>query len=183
MITNIMTRLVAPSTKYKDSYLAYITELEGEERYPYPMDLEHTDFDALVGTLTDYSNGVNLLDWMVPNSTYWLVQGNEIEGCSHLRHELNDMLAQAGGHIGLGVRPSFRGRGLGKQLLNLTLDKALEKQIEQVHIHCHETNITSKQLIESVGARLDSTVISDTGEKVILRYIYRQDGYTEESET
>lgn len=169
-----MTMLVTPSNQYKKSYFAYINELAGEERYPYPMDLEHTDFSALVTTLIDYSNGINLLDWMVPNSTYWLVQDDEIVGCSHLRHELNEMLLHAGGHIGLGIRPSCRDKGFGKLLLNLTLEKAREKHIKQVHIHCHEANITSKQLIESVGAKLDSTITPDHGEKVILRYVYHQ---------
>lgn len=169
-----MTKLIAPTKHLKDSYFAYINELEGEERYPYPMDLEHADFAALVSKLTEYSNGQNLLDWMVPNSTYWLVQEDKIVGCSHLRHELNDMLSNAGGHIGLGIRPSYRGKGLGKLLLKLTLEKALEKQIEQVHIHCHETNIISKQLLESVGAKLDSKIISNASKDVILRYIYRQ---------
>jgi predicted acetyltransferase len=33
-------------------------------------------------------------------------------GAITLRHELNDFLLRAGGHIGYGIRPSAHGRGL-----------------------------------------------------------------------
>ncbi len=167
-----MPHLILPTTRYKTSYNRYIEELKDEERYPYPMDLDHVDFDAFVRRLSNYSLGKALPEWMVPNTTYWLMENDEVIGCSHLRHELNESLEFAGGHIGIGIRPSFRGKGLGKLLLELTLNKAREKHIEQVHIHCYQSNIASKKLLESVGAIFDSKEQAEDSNEIVLRYLY-----------
>lgn len=163
-------KLVSPSLDYQLSYYSYIEELGDEERYPYPLDLEYQNFSRLITLLNDYSNGINLPNWLVPNSTYWLVDGNDIVGCSHLRHRLNAQLELAGGHIGLGVRPSARGQGIGRTLMNLTLEKAKHKGINPVHIHCYSSNEASKKLIESVGSTLSSTYTDERSAQEVLRY-------------
>ncbi len=164
--------LVKPSVEFENSYIHYIDELGREERYPYPMDLDYSDFSAFIKLLDDYSNGLNLSKHLVQNTTYWLVEGNEIIGCSHLRHTLNDALKHAGGHFGLGVRPSYRGQGVGKRLLSLTIEKAIAIGISDIHIHCYQSNIASIRLIESVGARLDSIVDLETSSERVLRFVY-----------
>jgi len=164
--------LQQPSEKLQRSYNDYIIELKDEERYPYPLDLPHHDFTALITTLQDYSLGKNLPSWLVPNTTYWLLHNNEIVGCSHLRHELNEALRQAGGHIGLGIRPAYRGKGLGKVLLQKTLEKAKEKHIQEVHIHCYGDNVASMRMIESVGATIHSAVAQENSNQKVLRYIF-----------
>lgn len=170
-MTKIM-KLISPSIDFKNSYFSYIEELGNEERYPYPMDLEHANFEALVDRLTLYSKGINLPDWLVPNTTFWLMNKNQICGCSHLRHCLNEELEFAGGHIGLGIRPTYRGKGLSKILLNLTIKKAINMGINKVHIHCHQSNIHSKRMIESTGAILSSTVALEESKQTLLRYVY-----------
>lgn len=148
-------KLINPNTDLQKSYVSYIGELGEEERYPYPLDLKHKDFN-----------------WLVPNTTFWLVEGNEILGCSHLRHCLNAELEMAGGHIGLGIRPSARGKGLGKILLNATIDKAVKMGIEKIHIHCDADNIQSRRMIESIGAVLESAINLDLPQKTVMRYIH-----------
>lgn len=164
------TRLIAPNIDLKRSYEQYITELGDEERYPYPLDLPYDDFGQLVHTLTQYSKGKELPNWMVSNSTFWLVDNDNILACSHLRHTLNESLMGAGGHIGLGVRPSARGKGLGKELLTLTLEQAESHGIKEVHIHCYESNKASCNLIEGFDAYLHSIENMESGE-TLLRYI------------
>ena len=170
--------LITPTIRYEDSYHEYIKELGSETRYPYPLDLDHRDFPRLVEKLNGYAHGVNLPDHLVPNTTFWLVEGDDIVGCSHLRHRLNDALRTAGGHIGLGIRPSRRGLGYGTQLLNLTLEKATLMGITEVHIHCYESNKVCASLILSVGAKLASTLnVEDQNNEnhqseKILRFIY-----------
>lgn len=163
--------LIQPHISFEKSYRAYIEELGDEERYPYPMDLDYSDFAKLVSRLTDYSNGKNLPSHMVPNTTFWLIEDDEIIACSHLRHSLNDALKIAGGHIGLGVRPSFRGNGVGKRLLQATIEKAREMNIYPIHIHCYDDNPASQRLIESCGGLLDSTFEQESNEKVVLRFL------------
>ncbi|WP_206330647.1 GNAT family N-acetyltransferase [Modestobacter sp. KNN46-3] len=37
---------------------------------------------------------------------WWIVEGDTVLGAIALRHQLNDFLLRAGGHIGYGIRPS-----------------------------------------------------------------------------
>jgi len=143
----VTVELILPRLEYEPSYGAYIGELGDEERYPFPLDFEHTDFAALLRRLGDFASGVDLPDGFVPSSTYWLVEGSELIGVSNLRHYLNDRIRHHGGHIGLSVRPSYRGRGLGNVLLSLTIQEARKKDIAPIHIHCHKSNTASVRMI------------------------------------
>lgn len=162
-------KIISPCVEFEASYKAYMKELGDEERYPYPLDLDETNFAALVCRLEGYTKGIALPNGLVPNSSYWLVQEREILGCSHLRHELNDELRRAGGHIGLGIRPKARGKGLSKELLRLTLAKAKDMGINQVHVHCYEENMQSRRMIESMNAQLDSII--DVPTQRVMRYL------------
>jgi predicted acetyltransferase len=163
-------KLVLPQLDYESSYEAYIRELGDEERYPFPLDFEHSDFAALLRRLDDFASGTNLPPDFVPASTYWLVQGRELVGVSNLRHHLNERIKHNGGHIGLGIRPSYRGRGLGNLLLSLTIQEARRKGISQIHIHCHKSNIASAKMIARNGGVLDSEISDVRSEEVIQRY-------------
>jgi predicted acetyltransferase len=163
--------LVAPSLAYEQSYGAYIVELGDEERYPFPLDFEHRDFRALLKRLNDFENGVNIPDGYVPSSTYWLVDSGELIGVSNLRHYLNERIKTSGGHIGLGIRPSRRGHGLGNLLLALTIQKARSKGIEELHIHCHKNNEASARMIISNGGKLDSEIADGKSAEIVQRYV------------
>jgi predicted acetyltransferase len=139
------------------------------------MDFDYSDFPALIKKLTNYSKGMGLPDWLVPNTTYWLINGNEIIGVSHLRHHLNSALLESGGHIGLGVRPSYRGKGYGNILLDLTINEAKELGIDDIHIHCHKDNKVSSQMIQSSGGILIDEIKEDGTDKIIVRYIISAD--------
>lgn len=161
-------KLTKPNLKYRESYFHYIQELGDEERYPFPLDFDHSNFSAMLKKIDDFEQGKNLPDGYVASSTYWLIQGDELVGVANLRHELNESLKKAGGHIGLGIRPSYRGQGLSIQLLNLTLQKAKQKNINPVQIHCYKENTASARMIMACGGVLDSEVM-DSG-TVVQRY-------------
>ncbi len=163
--------LVRPSPQYEASYNDYIVELGEEERYPFPMDFDHTDFQALLEKLDDFSSGRNVPNGYVPATTYWLVEEGELIGVSNLRHHLNERIRESGGHIGLGIRPSYRGQGLGVRLLELTIEKARELKIEEIHIHCHKSNEASSRMIKSVGASLHSEIAEVGSSEVVQRYV------------
>ncbi|MEM8497643.1 MAG: GNAT family N-acetyltransferase [Pseudomonadota bacterium] len=164
-------KLIGPTKALESSYLEYLEELGDEERYPYPMDLDHSDFSGLIQTLHNYSRGIDLPDWLVPNTTYWFINQKELVGVAHLRHELNSQLREAGGHIGLGIRPSYRGKGFGKEILRQTIEKARELGIKDVHIHCHRHNEASARMIRSVGGILESEITEEGTDKIVQRYI------------
>lgn len=163
--------LIAPSLNFEASYYEYIEELGNEERYPFPLDFDHKDFPALLSRLEEIKNGINLPENYVASSTYWLVDQDEIVGVSNLRHELNDHIRFMGGHIGLSIKPSKRGHGLGKTLMAETLKEAARKGIQEVHIHCEKSNPASAQLIQSCGGVLHSEVAGDAHPGVVQRFI------------
>lgn len=164
-------QIINPSVKYKESYLSYLNEIDDEEKYPYPMDFDHSDFPALIKKLSNYSKGIGLPDWLVPNTTYWLIEGKELIGVSHLRHSLTAKLMESGGHIGLGIRPSYRGKGYGKKLLDLTIEKAKKLSIKGIHIHCHKDNKASSRMIKSSGGTLIDEVAEEGTNNMILRFV------------
>ena len=163
--------LIKPSLEFEAGYREYIRELGDEERYPFPLDFDHCDFEALLNRLTDFEAGRNLPAGYVASSTYWLVEADEILGVSNLRHSLNDEIRRCGGHIGLGIRPSRRGHGCGTELMSLTIQEAWNRGIEEVHIHCHESNRASARMIESNGGVLHSEIEEGQPAETILRFV------------
>ncbi len=166
-------KLIKPTIDHQDSYLSYIEELGEEERYPFPLDFDHSDFSAWLKRVAEFEQGIELPLGYVPSSTYFMVKDGEILGVSNLRHVMNDALLEAGGHIGLSTRPSLRGQGLGIELLQLTLTEANQLDINEVHIHCYHDNPASAKMIEACGGVLDSEFKPDDG-PVVLRYVIRQ---------
>jgi predicted acetyltransferase len=169
---------VSPQSAFKASYVSYIEELGKEERYPFPLDFDHSDFEAMLRRNEDFEQGLRLPDGFVPSSTWWLVEGESILGVSNLRHFLNDDIAFVGGHIGLGIRPSCRNKGLSKTLLKLTLQQALLRNMKDVHIHCYSSNAASKAMIIRCGGTFHSEVELDSepdsdSEKNVLVSRYR----------
>ncbi len=163
--------LIKPDPRFEASYRAYIEELGGEERYPFPMDFDHRDFPAMLDRIDAFERGVGLPAGYVPSSTYWLVDGDDLVGVSNLRHRLNRTLRECGGHIGLGIRPSRRSEGLGVELLSGTIAMARARGIEDLHIHCFAHNPASAAMIRRVGGRLASTDDSGGTCPGLLRFI------------
>lgn len=164
-----MPKLILPTHAFEASYHSYIEELGDEERYPFPLDFAHNDFSAMLKRIEDFKTGLNIPEGFVQNSTYWLIDNNEIIGCTNIRHCLNDKIAYCGGHIGLGIRPLYRGKGLGNLLLKLSIGRATELGIKTLHIHCHKNNLASCRMIESCGGKLSSTVT--VGNEKVNRYL------------
>lgn len=163
-------KLVQPEARFEQSYVAYIRELGDEVRHPFPLDFDYDDFAALLARLEGYSRGENIPDGFVPHSTFWLVQGDELVGVSNLRHRLNERLEAYGGHIGLSIRPSRRSQGLGRLLLKLTAERAKERGISTVHVHCYRSNTASSMVILRNGGVLVSEGKHAASNEIIQRY-------------
>ena len=163
--------LVLPHPDFEQSYRAYIDELGDEERYPFPLDFEHHDFVALLQRLDDFASGTNLPDGYVSSSTFWLVEGEELIGVSNLRHTLNEKIRHCGGHIGLGIRPSYRGKGLGNVLMALTIEEARKRGMGELHIHCHKDNEASARMIISNHGVLHSEIEDGEPPVTIQRFV------------
>ena len=57
------------------------------------------------------SEQTGLVDgWKVPSTTYWLFVNGTPVGFGNVRSFLTDALKKAGGHIGYGIVPEYRGK-------------------------------------------------------------------------
>jgi predicted acetyltransferase len=99
---------------------------------------------------------------------WWVVQDGAVLGAISLRHELNDFLRRAGGHIGYGIRPSARRRGLASWALGAVLPYAKGLGLGRVLITCDVDNEASRRTIERHGGVLDD--IRDTEIGRVRRY-------------
>lgn len=72
-------------------------------------------------------------------------------GMINFRHYLNDYLAEQGGHIGYGVRPSERQKGYGKEMLRLCLDRCRDFGLDRVLLTCDPSNEASRRTILANG--------------------------------
>jgi predicted acetyltransferase len=165
-------RLVAPSVAFKDSYRALVAEFtaSGEPLVPFPLSFPHDNFEAFLAGLAGCERGIGIPADFVPHSTYWLVEGDEVVGVSNLRHRLTDRLRTEGGHIGYGIRPSARGRGLGREILRLTLAEAARRGIGRVLLTCARANAPSAAVIAANGGRLDSEEYIEARGEVVQRW-------------
>jgi predicted acetyltransferase len=77
----------------------------------------------------------------------WIVEGDRVHGGIALRHGLNDYVLRFG-HIGYGIRPSSRRRGLATWALGRILDEARALGLDQVLIVCEVGNLASVKTIE-----------------------------------
>lgn len=161
--------LVLPSLEYQQSYHSYINELGNEERYPFVLDFDYQDFTNYLTKIKHFSEGINLPCGYVASSTFWLIHHNEIVGVTNLRHQLNPQIKHCGGHIGLSIRPSKRGTGLGILLMKLSIEKLHSMGNSELHIHCYESNLASERAIICNGGVFDSAIKTDS--HIVKRYI------------
>lgn len=82
-------------------------------------------------------------------------EAGELVGRVSIRYELNESLLQKGGHIGYGVLPEFRRRGIAEQLCKFGLTEAAQAGVESALLTCDSTNIGSQKTIKNCGGVLD----------------------------
>ena len=85
----------------------------------------------------------------------WAVEDDQWLGRVSVRHDLNDHLLNKGGHIGYGVRPSARRRGIATQLMRAGLDVLRGRGVEQALVTCDDGNLGSATIIERAGGVLE----------------------------
>ncbi len=161
--------LVLPSEKYKDSFLSIFDEYADRILIDnFNQSKYEGDFSLFLEKIKNEREGRFLEEGKVPQTIYWLIDGNKFIGRVGIRHVLNDELRKIGGHIGYAIRPSERGKGYGTIALRLALPKAKEIGIDSALITCKSTNIGSKKIIEKNGGVFDGITKTDEGET--LRY-------------
>lgn len=160
-----MLRLIKTSLDQKEQILDFLAEWhdQNEKIIPVAIDQDVSDFSAYVKQLRDAEIRENLKDGWVPSTTYWLTDGKEVLGAVNMRHELNEPLLNMGGHIGYGIKPSARGKGLATEQLRLALEKLKELDVERALITCDRTNPGSRHVIVKNGGEEDVPFTEEDG--------------------
>lgn len=162
-------KFLQPSPAMKDAYWDYIQEWEsrGETIIPMAVRPNGRTYEAwLADTQRMETQSIN---HFVTQSVYFACdEDGRILGVLALRHTLNDLLLQTGGHIGYGVRPSARGKGIAAAMVAAVKPLARARGLSRVLITCDKTNLASARTIQSCGGALENEVPHEG--KLVQRY-------------
>lgn len=89
----------------------------------------------------------------------WDDAAQRVRGVIQIRHTLNDLLRQYGGHIGYSVHPDDWGKGYATHMLALALAQCDVLGIREMLITCDPDNAASARVIEKNGGVYEKTVV------------------------
>ena len=120
-----------------------------------------TSFACWLETTADWAAGRNLPDGWVPAQFLVAVDdAGEVLGRVSIRFELHGWLKEIGGHVGYGVRPGARRRGVATALLRRGLDVLGEAGVDEALVTCDVDNTGSRRTIERCDGRFKDIVES-----------------------
>lgn len=161
--------LARPTIELKSEYLSFYQEWKesGEVMIPFTINKDPKDFKLMLDYLDDCEKGLEPWeDWIPENTTYWLVDNQEIIGVVNIRHRLTKRLYNSGGYIGYGIRPSKRKKGYGTKILALSLEKAKELGIQRALLVCNAHNVASAKAIIKNRGIPDNDFIDEEGNRL-----------------
>ena len=155
-------KLIKGSMEYREQIVEMLEEWygTGEKIIPYAIRrIDYHDFENYVQNLEviDTSEG------LVPDSTFFCLDTDRdmVVGAVNIRHYLNEGLLLNGGHIGDGVRPSERRKGIATKMIGLALEECKKLGIERVLMVCDKDNVGSAKSIMNNGGVLENEVVVD----------------------
>lgn len=155
-------KLIKASNRYRQEISNMLDEWNatGEKIIPYAIRrLDYHDFAYYCDNLEvkDTTGG------LVPDSTFFCLDEERdlIVGAVNIRHYLNEELLLNGGHIGDGVRPSERRKGIATQMIALALDECRKLGIKKVLMVCDKGNVGSAKSIQNNGGILENEIKVD----------------------
>lgn len=161
--------VIEPEPQYQKSFLAAWDEFErsrdGDEdagswmaAFGWTREQCETPEGFAAMCAAKRSERTTALEGFVRGCILWAVEDGEWLGRASVRFELNEFLANLGGHIGYAVRPSARRRGVASALLRASLDELHALGVEQALVTCDDDNVGSYRTIEGAGGVLENIV-------------------------
>ena len=151
-----MPELIAPTTRLHAAWLEAHHEWgPGPHEDGFGLDPDDevespSGFAAWVALLADEPDPARA------RCTYrWIVEDGRVLGGIALRHRDDDFTRRAG-HIGYGIRPSARRRGLASWALGRMLGLARAAGLRRVLLVCEAGNLASAKTIELNGGVLET---------------------------
>ncbi|MBC7299337.1 GNAT family N-acetyltransferase [Nocardia mangyaensis] len=96
--------------------------------------------------------GMKLREGIVATTYLVATVDGRIVGRTSIRHTLNEGLRRRGGHIGYGVLPAYRRRGLGTVILQQSVVVARSIGIDRILVTCDDKNIGSRRIFSELAS-------------------------------
>lgn len=156
-------KLEKPNIDHKESYLEALKEFHAEGRYTFlSIEEVENDFEGFIEKLNNGKRNLHkpYADWVepVPETVLWLTKDDEFIGTLNIRHRLNWHLEKWGGHLNFVVRPSMRGKGFGKKLLQKAKPFVAYLGIEKALITIDPRDESGNKIVQFCGGKLDTTL-------------------------
>lgn len=155
-------KLVKAGPEYKKQICDMLEEWygTGEKIVPYAIRVaDYHDFENYCASIEvkDTSSG------LVPSSTFFCLDCDRgiMVGAVNIRHFLDESLLLNGGHIGDGVVPSERRKGIATAMIGLALLECKKLGIDRVLMVCDKDNVASAKSIVNNGGILENEVTVD----------------------
>ncbi|MGW4489083.1 GNAT family N-acetyltransferase [Amycolatopsis sp. NPDC004368] len=159
-----MPELVAPTARLHAAWLDAHAEW-GPGRHEDGFGLAPADD---VASPAGFAAWVARLAGEARDTTYrWIVEGGRVLGGIALRRGPDDHVEWAG-HLGFGIRPTARGRGLAGWALGRMADEARALGLDRVLLVCEPGNTASAKTIERAGGVFEE--VRDTRYGPVRRY-------------
>lgn len=143
--------------------------------YSFFLDYDrHEPWIQLVERMQRQRRGIDVAPGRVRAGFLVAWVGDQIVGRTSIRFDLNDYLAQAGGHIGYAVLPVHRRRGYATEILQQSLAVARSEGVDDVLVTCDVDNVASRLVIERCGGEYDDIVYDPREEVEKRRYWIHQ---------
>ena len=156
-------KLEKPSIEFKESYIEAVQEFHEEDRYTFLR------VEALEENFEDFVEKVNAgkkelhrpyPNWVetVPETVLWLAKEHNFIGTLSIRHRLNWHLEKSGGHVNFIIRPSMRGKGFGKKLLQKAIPYIAYYGVDRALLTVDPKDEAANRIVQFCGAQLEDTL-------------------------
>nr|WP_242517004.1 GNAT family N-acetyltransferase [Corynebacterium mendelii] len=120
--------------------------------------------------LGEEATGLNLRPSRVRGELLIATRDGAAAGAVSIRYALNGYLRRYGGHIGYGVLPQFRRRGIATVLCRTAVQRLYQAGVPDALVTCDSTNTASRATITACGGKPLDRISDPVHRREILRF-------------